>query len=264
MRKSIAFGNVADTVIRLTGSDALEWLQGQVTQDVSQLSAGTALQTCLLDSTGRILDLAAVVLHDRAPHVLTSRPERWFERVDELVVMEDVTATETELHVCTVQGNPEPVEPHHAHDRSGFGGYDVLGKAVAGTQGFDEGLAMAQVLNGVPVIGVDTDSKTLPPELGEKFMATHVSHSKGCYVGQEIVHRIFARGHTNRSWVGVRSERRIFPGEPVVASGETVGKVNRAVLGPEGWVGTATIRNEALDRKLESNGVPVSVRAWFR
>ena len=70
---------------------------------------------------------------------------------------------------------------------------------------------------GIPKYGVDMDETTLAPEAG--LMATHISLTKGCYVGQEIVARIDSRGHTNRALTGLVFEMGDVPmsGDKIVA-----------------------------------------------
>ncbi|MBC7809134.1 MAG: folate-binding protein YgfZ, partial [Akkermansiaceae bacterium] len=53
---------------------------------------------------------------------------------------------------------------------------------------------------GIPRFGVDMDKTVLAPEVRQDSRA--VSYKKGCYIGQEIVARIDARGHTNKGLVG--------------------------------------------------------------
>ncbi len=53
---------------------------------------------------------------------------------------------------------------------------------------------------GAPKFGVDMDEKTIALEAG--LGPTHISFTKGCYVGQEVIARIDSRGHTNRALTG--------------------------------------------------------------
>ncbi len=57
---------------------------------------------------------------------------------------------------------------------------------------------------GVPRYGLDIDEDRLPVEAR---LDDAVSFTKGCYLGQEVVARVTARGHINRKLVGLR-----FPG----------------------------------------------------
>jgi len=84
---------------------------------------------------------------------------------------------------------------------------------------------------GVPRDGVDLDSKVLAPETGQRARA--ISYRKGCYIGQEIVARIDARGHTNRALSGFILEGDGLPekGTEVSVDGSVVGRVTSAAVG---------------------------------
>lgn len=55
---------------------------------------------------------------------------------------------------------------------------------------------------GRPIFGIDFDDSVLPHETGQ--IARAVSFNKGCYLGQEIVARMQARGQFARQLVGIR------------------------------------------------------------
>ena len=86
------------------------------------------------------------------------------------------------------------------------------GGAVGG--GPDD-VAAARVMGGFPAIGAEIDERTMPAEVDYGGIAG-VSHSKGCYVGQETVARLHFRGHAN--WVLRRI--RAAPGIELPSSGE--------------------------------------------
>jgi folate-binding protein YgfZ len=81
---------------------------------------------------------------------------------------------------------------------------------------------------GVPWAGVDMDDSVLLQETGRDAA---ISFSKGCYLGQEVVERIAARGHVNRHLAGVRcaGERIPAPRTPLIADGRDVGYVTSGV-----------------------------------
>ena len=81
---------------------------------------------------------------------------------------------------------------------------------------------------GVPWFGYDFGDKQIPHEAG--LENSHISYTKGCYTGQEIVERVRSRGQVNR-----RRVELIFPGsrvpsanEVLTADGREVGFVTRA------------------------------------
>jgi folate-binding protein YgfZ len=96
----------------------------------------------------------------------------------------------------------------HAGSRHGVGYVRVLGDAAAlgaftgERQPLPPALAEAlRIALGEVRVGIDTDRSTLGPEAP---IADHLSTTKGCYTGQEIVARIETYGHVNRALVLVR------------------------------------------------------------
>jgi folate-binding protein YgfZ len=74
------------------------------------------------------------------------------------------------------------------------------------------GLRLAQ---GVPWFGYDFGKKQIPQEAG--LQDSHISYTKGCYTGQEIVERVRSRGQVNRQRV-----RLTFSGEAVPNAGTSL------------------------------------------
>ncbi len=66
---------------------------------------------------------------------------------------------------------------------------------------------------GIPWFGYDFGEKQIPHEAN--LQGTHISYTKGCYTGQEIVERVRSRGQVNRRRVDL-----IFPGSCVPSAGE--------------------------------------------
>jgi folate-binding protein YgfZ len=87
------------------------------------------------------------------------------------------------------------------------------------------GLRLAQ---GVPWFGYDFGEKQIPHEAG--LQDSHISYSKGCYTGQEIVERVRSRGQVNRQRVGLLFSGEAVPeaGTPLMMEGKEAGFVTRA------------------------------------
>src|SRR5204862_352867 len=86
-----------------------------------------------------------------------------------------------------------------------------------------------------------------------------LSHTKGCYPGQEVVVRVRDRGHVNRHLRGllVDGDEVPAPGAEVVADGTVVGRVTSATrsLGLQRPIALAFVRRQ------HAPGAPVGVRA---
>ncbi len=63
-----------------------------------------------------------------------------------------------------------------------------------------------RIESGRPRYGIDLDDTVIPQEAD--LNARAVSFTKGCYVGQETVARLFYRGKPNRRLRGLRLTRR--------------------------------------------------------
>lgn len=79
--------------------------------------------------------------------------------------------------------------------------------------------------------GPDVGEDNLLHETG--LLSKYHSSTKGCYVGQEVVARLEARGgHVSRMLRGLRLEAPVSEGAPVLASGRDVGRVTTAAVSP--------------------------------
>lgn len=101
-------------------------------------------------------------------------------------------------------------------------------RAVGGGPLGYEALNTLRLEAGVPWFGYDFDSSVIPHEAG--LENSHISYTKGCYTGQEIVERVRSRGHVNRKLVGIAFGGTEVPAAktPLLASGAEVGYVTRA------------------------------------
>ena len=81
---------------------------------------------------------------------------------------------------------------------------------------------------GIPWFGVDFGEHQIPHEAG--LESTHISFTKGCYTGQEIVERVRSRGHVNRRLTGLRFDATEppQPGAKLAANGAEAGHVTSA------------------------------------
>ena len=87
-----------------------------------------------------------------------------------------------------------------------------------------------RVAAGRPRLGVDTDERTIPHEVGWIGPAVHLD--KGCYRGQETVARVHNLGKPPRMLVILHldgSGERPATGDPVLADGRVVGRLGTVV-----------------------------------
>jgi folate-binding protein YgfZ len=108
-------------------------------------------------------------------------------------------------------------------------------------------LSATRLAQGVPWFGYDFGEKQIPHEAG--LQDSHISYTKGCYTGQEIVERVRSRGQVNR-----QRAQLLFSGDAVpepetllTLDGKEVGYVTRAarIWDPPRILGMGYVRKEA-------------------
>ena len=94
-----------------------------------------------------------------------------------------------------------------------------------------DALEILRIEAGVPVFGRDMTEDTIPVEAN---LTDAISYTKGCYVGQEVIARLDARGHVNRRLMGLRLDGDALPqaGDVIVSPEREVGWVTSAAFSP--------------------------------
>src|SRR6266576_1034505 len=128
--------------------------------------------------------------------------------------------------------------------------WQILSDAARWHEGAPMGyaaLSASRLAQGVPWFGYDFGEKQIPHEAG--LHDTHISYTKGCYTGQEIVERVRSRGQVNR-----RRVELLFSGDAVpepdallTQDDKEVGYVTRAARAwdPPRILGMGYVRKEA-------------------
>jgi tRNA-modifying protein YgfZ len=255
----------------LTGSEAAEFLQGQVTNDVESLAPGTGCYAALLTPKGKLrADLRVLRGEDRfmldtEPHGLAPL-ERTIETysIGREVRAENVTSARSIVSLLGPEARARldvaPPEAEHAFVEGELGlyvatdlGVDLIGPAgstgaVSEALGVEpvspEAAECLRIEAGRPRHGIDMNEDTIPEEAGLNDRA--VSFSKGCYVGQETVARLHYRGKPNRHLRGLRLSEPGETDDAVTLGERTVGALGSTCVSPvHGPIGLAILRREA-------------------
>jgi folate-binding protein YgfZ len=119
-------------------------------------------------------------------------------------------------------------------------------KHCGGPMGY-AALSAQRLAQGIPWFGYDFADKQIPHEAG--LQDSHISYTKGCYTGQEIVERVRSRGQVNRHRTGFIFSGDIVPeaGAVLSLSGKELGYVTRAakIWDPARVIGMGYVRKEA-------------------
>ena len=226
LRKSGGYFPLRQTSrIRLTGSDRVRYLNGQLTVDVTKLVVGIAKPALLLTAKGKLCAPVWVWVADDSLvlEVEEGLRQETLARLERFIISDDVTLNDIVparqlFHVFGTGASPqESLEIH----RLGVSGYDT-DKAPEETLIADpEEVEFLRIEGALPRWGRELDSDSLPQEAG--LDSSCVDFEKGCYVGQEVVSRLKSVGRVNRHLHAFRgtleptSEELLFlhpPGKP--------------------------------------------------
>jgi tRNA-modifying protein YgfZ len=126
----------------------------------------------------------------------------------------------------------------------------------------EDDAAIVRAENLRPRFGVDFGDQMIAHETGLVPEAIHFS--KGCYLGQEIVERVRARGHVNKKLYPFELEAETAPesGTKILSDEKEVGQVTSALFSPglQKVVGFAIVRTEAAARQLTIEGAALTLR----
>ena len=243
--------------VRLRGAEAAEFLQGQVTNDVEGLDPGQGCYAALLNHKGKMrLDMRIL----RGPDWIWIDTEPGADGVllrtiETYSLGRDVAWETPDERIVAVIGEtgldaePPPEEHSWVEGERGiyvrtYAGIDVIGHDPPQPDAPEEDAECVRIEHGIPRYGLDMDGDTIPQEAGINERA--VSFTKGCYVGQETVARLFYRGKPNRHLRGLRAADPVAHGDPIVLGEREVGRVGSACVSPTlGPIALAIVRREA-------------------
>lgn len=250
--------------IRVTGEDRVRWLNGMVTNNIKDLAKNRGNYNFVLSAQGRILGDLYIYNRGEDILLDTERAqaEPLLKVLNHFIIMDDVEVTDISerltsigvqgpdsesilrkvgitpecaepLVVCDLEWNGQPVaitrmaNPDHLTyeiwlaPESAAALWDALVAAGALPTG-TAALEKFRVMAGVPRYGVDITERYLPQETNQE---TALNFTKGCYIGQEIVERIRARGQVHRTLAGFVLDAAVERGGKILVGGKDLGEI---------------------------------------
>jgi folate-binding protein YgfZ len=228
--KAIGYKPMKRGLFEVSGKEAVQFLNGLITNDVKALEDRTMMIAAFPNAQGRLLALVRVL------------------RIDEKFLFETEEATREKvfqnLFRFTFAGDffvEDLSEKYQFYSIiNGEFANEIEGSIVFGNDVFvptqaepnfqnafevsDELYEVLRIENGTPLYGVDMDETTIVPELG---IEESISYKKGCYIGQEIIARIYFRGHIAKRLSGlILQDSNVKPGDELKSlEGKAAGKI---------------------------------------
>ncbi len=180
-------------IVRVSGNDRVRFMQGMVIGDVAKLGVGQWLRTAMLNVKGRVLSIFDLIARD--DHLLLichpGQARQTIAALSKFAIVDDVEFAEVNEPVHRVWEQPasvwtaEPVFSSPADASS------------------EEQVEIRRIEGGLPLYGIDVTDANFP---FESLLATLVDYDKGCYIGQEPIHRVHAKGQSQKMLRGLRFE----------------------------------------------------------
>jgi folate-binding protein YgfZ len=260
-------------VVRVSGPDRLTWLHSLTSQFFEGLEPGRAIGALVLSPQGHVEhamfgtdDGEAFTAHvepGEAPALVAWLDSmRFMMRVDVADVTDDLAVTWRPSRLPSVGSAAEhEVSPYSAYElvpRDQLTAYAEAAGPACGTWAFEA----LRIARGEPRLGLDTDHRTIPNEVGWIGPAVHLD--KGCYRGQETVARVHTLGKPPRRLTLLHldgsANRLPERGAELVRDGRTVGFVGSSARHHElGPIALGMVkRNVTLDTELVADGIAAS------
>lgn len=264
--------------IKVSGAEAAEYLQGQLTNDV-ELEPNQGDYAALLDRKGHLQADLRLLRLEPEDFWLDAEPERGQVLLRHLRTYSigrelEIADVSEEWAITSLIGpraqeiaGMEALGPEHAQRHRDWDGVEIL--AVATDLGLDlitlsaeaaplrellraagavevsaEAAEILRVESGRPRFGLDMGEELMPAEAG--IVERAVDFEKGCYIGQEPVARLHYRGKPNRSLRGLRLSAPAEHGDALRLGEREVGTVGTSCISPAlGPIALAVVRREA-------------------
>ncbi len=201
-------------LIEVSGKEAIQFLNGLITNDVAKLEENSQMLAAFPNANGRLIAVVRVIR--RGDTFLFETEEATHEKIYKNLFrftfagdffVEDLSENYEFFSIS----NFKPEISNSIELNGGFGrdifvpkdsAKDFLSelKDRSAIEISDELYEVLRIEQGIPLYGVDMDETTIVPEIG---LPDIISYNKGCYIGQEIIARIYFRGHIAKQLTGL-------------------------------------------------------------
>ena len=259
-------------VLRFSGADAVQFLQGQLSNDTQRLAEHIALLAAYSSAQGRVLALIYLLPHSSGVFGVLPRDilKPTLERMRKFILRAKVQIEDLS-DSWTVAGRFGAPSSTGYLERDGIGtapvGRDpcrswVIGPAQGEAPSVEEAWRLADIRAGLPQIYAATSDAFVAQMLNLDLL-DGISFTKGCYTGQEIIARTQHLGRIKRRLFRVSLPAQDWAiGQPVSMVDGRQGRLVEVGKSPEGSEGLAVLNLESsASSSIETGGLSVLVRA---
>lgn len=246
--------------LRISGADAVRFLNGQITNDLRKATADAAIQASVLNAKGKLSGHVYISAEAEA-FFLDADPELHEElpaRLERYIIADEVQTEEVtdRFSIFHLMGEAPPIAPPPARtvvsNRFGGAGSDLwfdraeheeVRRQLAERFVFcDEACAeVLRIEQGIPRWGRELTNEIIPVEAN--LESTSIDYFKGCYIGQEVISRMKISGQTNKRLCGLIS----LSGAPLKAGMRLLPETGEQK--DAGWI-TSAARSPRLEKEI--------------
>ena len=228
--------------LRVSGTEAESYLQGQLSQDIEEMSDGESRFTFLLQPSGKVdawLRITRQTQNDYLLDVDKNYGELVLARLKRFLLRTDCRVEILNYFLYTEIGNSRNENDFVdciaiPYSWFGFEFTDYIFKSDSFSEGFnlidDQVWKGVRIKAGIPEMGKEIDTSTIPASLG--ILDFSVSFTKGCYTGQELVARMDSRkGGTPYRLVKISGTSGMTASQGVLLNdGEEIGTITSEII----------------------------------
>ena len=232
--------------LRVFGTQAESYLQGQLSQEVEGMSDGESRFTFLLQPSGKVDAWLRITRQSESEYLLDvdkGYGELVIARLKRFLLRTDCTIEISEHSLYTATGSPQMQKDTDCfvipYFWFGFEFTDYIFKNESVPEDLtpisDEVWNEIRIKAGIPEMGKEIDTSTIPASLGIDDLS--VSFTKGCYTGQELVARVDSRkAGTPYRLVKISGTSEVLESKgQLLKNGEEIGRITSEVVGEEGF-----------------------------
>ncbi len=262
----IGYKKLKRGLFKVFGSEAIQFLNGLITNDVKALEDGSEMIAAFPNAQGRLLAVVRVRRISDNFYFETEETtrEKVFQNLFRFTFAGDffVEDLSEKYQFYSMENGKWIIENSEILNfgKDVFIPHNVETDLNESIEISDDLYEVLRIENGVPLYGIDIDETTIVSEIGN---ADIISYKKGCYIGQEIIARIYFRGHIAKQLTGlILEDSSCQPNNELKSlEGKNAGKITSVCYSPklEKNIALAFVRYDYLAEGTELKVIETSV-----
>ena len=268
------------STLSFSGSDAKEFLQGQMTQDINTISDQSYKMTSILNPKGRIIVTGLIKEFKGNIFFIISKDlsEDCVQWLSRYILRSDVKISIEKNYIFGLnnenqkqlfkydenqqQLNISPISMDHS--RCILLADDEVSLKDKSIESINESeWILSDIKRGLPILSKESSEKYIPQMINLDLLEG-ISFSKGCYTGQEVVARVQHRGKIKQRMFHITTESNkceIEHQSEIMHENSKVGSLVNSIMNKDILHSLAVINIDDSEKKLILKGKTLNVNS---